>query len=90
MMTVNRNNLKQKMLRTLQTYSFMVYDTLLYLDAYPNSKEALNAYNKYKKLEARAKMEYESKFGPITLPQECGSWEWTNGPWPWQIDREDC
>ena len=89
-MLINRNNSRQRMLRTLQTYSFMVYDTLLYLDAYPDSKEALMNYNKYKKLEARAKMEYEAKYGPITAPLECDSWGWTNGPWPWQTDKEEC
>ena len=89
-MLINRNSSRQKMLKTVQAYSFMVYDTLLYLDAYPNSKEALMNYNKYKKLEARAKMEYEVKYGPITAPTECDSWQWTNGPWPWQAEKEDC
>ncbi|MBO5338760.1 MAG: spore coat protein CotJB [Clostridia bacterium] len=91
MMLSNRNNSstsKEKLLRALQTYSFMVYDTLLYLDAYPDNKEALNNYNKYKKLEMRAKMEYESKYGPITAPSEANSWQWTEGPWPWQVDKE--
>ena len=90
-MLSNRNNSttsKEKLLRALQTYSFMVYDTLLYLDAYPNSQEALNNYNKYKKLEMRAKMEYESKYGPITIPNEANGWQWTDGPWPWQVDKE--
>ena len=86
-MYIDRRN-KERAQRQLQTYSFMVYDTLLYLDAYPDSKEALNAYNKYKALEANAMAEYESKYGPVTLPMNANSWEWTNGPWPWQIDKE--
>lgn len=88
MMLSNRSNSKERMLRAIQAYSFMVYDTLLYLDAYPNSKEALSNYNKYKKLEARAKMEYEAKYGPITAPQEATSWQWADGPWPWQAEKE--
>lgn len=87
-MYIDNNRNREKALRQLQIYSFMVYDTLLYLDAYPESKEALNAYNKYKALEAKAKAEYESKYGAITAPQATGSWEWTKGPWPWQNDRE--
>lgn len=84
----NRRN-REKMLRQLQIYSFMVYDTLLYLDAYPDSKEALANYGKYKALEAKAKYEYESKYGPISMPDTADSWAWTNGPWPWQNDKED-
>lgn len=86
-MYIDRRN-KEKALRQLQIYAFMVYDTLLYLDAYPDSREALNAYNKYKALEGKAKAEFESKYGPITAPMSATSWEWTNGPWPWQNDKE--
>ena len=86
----NRNNSRQKMLKALQTYSFVVYDTQLYLDAYPDCKEALMNYNKYRTLEARARIDYESKYGPIVAPFECNSWQWTSGPWPWQIDKEEC
>ncbi len=87
-MLIDNNRNKERLLRQLQTYSFMVYDTLLYLDAYPDSKDALANYNKYKSLEAKTKAEYESKFGPITAPMTAGSWEWTNGPWPWQLNKE--
>lgn len=87
-MLIENNRNRERLLRQLQTYSFMVYDTLLYLDAYPDSKEALASYNKYKSLESKAKEEYETKFGPICAPQAAGSWEWTNGPWPWQLNKE--
>ena len=87
-MISNKNN-KERLLRALDAYSFMVYETLLYLDAYPNSREALECYNKYRRLESRARQEYESKYGPLTPPEEATSWEWTNGPWPWQIDKEE-
>ena len=89
-MLINRNSSKQKMLKTVQAYSFMVYDTLLYLDAYPDSKEALMNYNKYKKLEARARMEYEAKYGPLTKSANDGnSWAWIKGPWPWESEEVD-
>ena len=87
---MNNTLSREKLMRQIQMYSFAVYDALLYLDAYPDSKEALMNYNKYKKLEARARMEYEAKYGPITAPTECDSWQWTNGPWPWQAEKEDC
>ncbi len=83
------NNSREKMLRQVQAYDFALYDTILYLDAYPDSREALNAYNKYSKLAKRARDEYEARFGPITPPQEVNSWNWTQGPWPWQEMRGD-
>ena len=89
-MLMNRNNTKERLLRSLDAYSFMVYEALLYLDAYPNCAEALECYNRYKRLEDRTRKEYELKYGPLVAPSEATSWQWTNGPWPWQIDKEDC
>ena len=37
---------RQRLMKQIQVYSFAVYDALLYLDAYPESKEALEFYNK--------------------------------------------
>ena len=55
---MNMHN-RDKLMKQLQAYSFAVYDALLYLDAHPDSKCALDYYNKYKKLEAKAMQEYE-------------------------------
>ncbi len=88
-MLLNRNNSsKDRLLRTLDAYAFMAHEALLYLDAYPNCREALECYNKYKRLETRTRAEYEAKYGPITVPNEATSWQWTKGPWPWQNDKE--
>ncbi len=85
----DRNNSREKMLRAVQTYGFCVYDALLYLDAYPNCKEALDYYNKYKRLECKARADYEQKYGPLTVPMEAHEWNWTNGPWPWQLEGDN-
>lgn len=84
----NRENIRERLLRSVSAYSFMAYEAMLYLDAYPDSREALECYNKYKQLEGRARREYESRFGCLTAPVDIDKWEWTNGPWPWQIDKE--
>ena len=82
---MNNNNLnREKMMQKVQMYSFAVYDALLYLDAYPDSKSALEFYNKYKKAEDRAISEYEQRYGKIRLGMDESSWQWTQGPWPWQ------
>jgi len=83
---MSNNNTKERLMKQIQAYCFAAYDALLFLDAYPNSKEALSFYNKNKKLEQRAVQEYEAKYGPIKMPSDTASWEWTNGPWPWQLE----
>lgn len=80
------NNSRERTLRAYQAYSFALYDILLYLDAYPDNREAIESYNKYHRLASKAKAEYESKFGPISMPFDVSTWEWANGPWPWQVE----
>ena len=80
-------NMKERLMRQIQAYDFALYDTILYLDAYPDSKEAKCYYNKYSKLSQRARQEYEQKYGPISQPLEVDNWQWTNGPWPWQNEE---
>ncbi len=81
-------NSKERLMKAYQAYSFAAYDALLYLDAYPNSREALESYNKYQRMAAKAKAEYEAKYGPITAPSEVNGWQWTDAPWPWQMTDE--
>lgn len=82
------NKSRDQLMKQVQMYAFAVYDALLYLDSHPHSKSAMEYYNKYKKLERQAIREYESHFGPITAPEEAQSWQWTKGPWPWQLEDE--
>lgn len=88
MISHNRGTTRERLLKELSTYAFSAYEALLYLDAYPNSREALNFYNKYRRLEAKARAEYESKYGPLTMPYDSTEWNWTKGPWPWQLEVE--
>lgn len=79
---------RERLMRTVQIYSFCVYEAQLYLDAYPDSVSALEYYNKYKALEDGAIKEYERYYGPITAPDKADGWQWTQGPWPWQNDMK--
>ena len=83
------NNSKERLMKAIQAYSFAVYDALLYLDAYPNSREAQEHYNKYQRLLAKATADYEGKYGHVTAPKETKDWKWTDGPWPWQMEGDN-
>ena len=84
---VNNNANRARLMRQLQIYSFAVYDARLYLDSHPQSKSALEFYNKYKRLEQNAMAEYEARYGKIALDGQEGSWQWIEGPWPWQNEE---
>ena len=81
-------NQREALMRKIQMYGFAAYDSLLYLDSHPESKCALEHYNKNKALERQATAEYERLYGPITAPCETESWQWTKGPWPWQCEGD--
>ena len=83
---MNNCNLRERLMKAYQAYSFAAHDTLLYLDAYPNCKEAMESYNKYQKMAEKAKAEYEAKFGPVTVPNGITEWDWVKAPWPWQTE----
>ena len=72
--------------RRLQTLDFSIADTVLYLDAYPHSAEALAYYHKL--MDERAellKRTSDSCRHPITNMDNASrdSWNWIDGPWPW-------
>ena len=79
------NNSRERLMKVYQAYSFAAYDALLYLDAYPDCREAIEHYNKYQGLATKAKAEYEGKYGSISAPINTNCWDWTNSPWPWQM-----
>ena len=74
--------------RKLQAVNFALYDTILYLDAYPNCRKALAHYHSLLEMQRKLVSEYESKYGPITAfgNESKESWLWTTTPWPWESD----
>lgn len=79
---------KMKLLEEIRALSFALVETNLYLDSYPEDKEAL-AYFRRVRDELRAKTEaYERAFGPLTpmgATAENG-WDWVETPWPWESE----
>lgn len=84
MMNMNCNN--SSLLKRLQEVEFALYELTLYLDAYPESKEALMHYHSL--LDARKTLvaEYQAKHGPLTMygNESTTSWDWASTPWPWE------
>ena len=78
-----RNDLKM-----LRAVDFAIQETVLFLDAYPDHKQALQYY--YQLIEQRRMLmeSYEKSCGPLTMygNQSRTSWDWVEGPWPWEAD----
>lgn len=74
------------LLRKIQEIDFAIYETVLYLDAYPCSSEALAYYHTLICEKEALKKEYESKIGPISAfgNTDRSSWNWVKKPWPWE------
>ena len=82
------NSKDRSLMRKLQMIDFAIVDTVLYLDAYPDSKPALEHYNKL--ISERLRIcEALGRSGERVTHRDNVStehWTWTNGPWPWQLD----
>lgn len=71
----------------LRAVDFALTETVLYLDAYPESAEAMKFYHKLVNEREQLINTYESKCGPLTMyGNHGGTWDWTEGPWPWEAD----
>ena len=78
----------EKLKQRLQTVDFSLIETVLYLDAYPDSCEALGYYHKLKK---EREMLVEALSSSCNMPVtsfnnvSTDSWNWIDCPWPWEI-----
>lgn len=75
------------LLKKIMKYQFYAVDLNLYLDNFPDCKEATNDYQEIScKLDMLIR-EFEEKYGPLT---NFGSASveypkaWTDMPWPWE------
>ena len=80
-------NDQAKMLTCIDALSFAMIDLNLYLDIYPNSKEYIDLFNRYRIEKNNLVKEYENKYGPLTLDSDANNtypWTWDRMPWPWE------
>ena len=83
---MENNMAKKTIMKEIQIADFVLKELNLFLDTHPKQKEALEMFKKYEKKSAELTAEYEKLFGPITpsVNGNTDSWEWLQGPWPWE------
>ena len=77
-----------KLLRTLSSVQFALWELHLYLNTHPNDLSALAMHEKYAHKLKQLRKEYEENYGPLS-PKSGESIEWLKNPWPWDIGG-DC
>ena len=71
----------------LQAIDFSMVDTVLYLDAYPESADALAHYHKLHEERERLLASMAAEGCPPISAMDVHSqsgWNWVDGPWPWE------
>ncbi len=78
----------QRLKRKLQTVDFAIVDTVLYLNAYPDCRRALEHYHKLIAEREVLVATINEKCGPICHRDNKSrtEWNWIQGPWPWESD----
>lgn len=80
-------NEQAELLTYVDALTFAMIDLNLYLDVYPNDREALELFNQYRMQTDEYTKKYESKYGPLELTSNSLNtfpWAWDNAPWPWE------
>ena len=80
----------KRLLEQIRAVDFALWETVLYLDVYPHSCDALETYHKLKAQSEALRREYEKACGPMTATgnQSTTSWDWMNQPFPWEYDAD--
>ena len=79
----------RKLMEQIRAVDFALYETVLYLDAYPHSCDALETYRKLCAQSEALHAEYEATNGPLTVFGDKGnSWNWMSKPFPWEYDAD--
>ena len=78
----------KKQMQMIRALDFAIQETVLYLDAYPNNRQALDYYHRLIEERRTAMGEYERECGPVTMYGNTDKehWSWIDSPWPWESD----
>ena len=79
----------KRLMEQIRAVDFALYETVLYLDAYPHSCDALETYRKLRAQSEALRAEYEAACGPLTAFGNKGdTWDWMSKPFPWEYNAE--
>ena len=84
---VRINNEKEESIFNLNQVQFAMHELNLYLDVYPNDRNAMNIFLNYKNTYKQLLEDYENKYGPLEV---CGvnggtPFSWVNDKFPWEV-----
>lgn len=75
---------KDELLLSIQELTFALKDLNLYLDLYPNDKEAMNTFKNYSEELKRYKEMYNKNYSPLcAVDANKEYFDWITSPWPW-------
>lgn len=76
-------------MRNVQMYGFAMFDTMLFLDTHPGSREAMEFLDYTRGIYREAVETFQTQFGPLNAGNAdvSGSWEWVSEPWPWELEE---
>lgn len=79
-------NDKEALFLELSKYSFAAHELNLYLDVHPDDDTMLTLFNDYRMRSNQLMMEYEKKYGPLTVSSDDmeSSFLWVKNQWPWE------
>lgn len=82
-------NEREDMLLQILDANFAMTELNLYLDIYPNDKNALTLFNSYLTKKKNLCDAFEQKYGPLTIESDSqkNNWLWDNSPWPWEVQN---
>lgn len=84
---ITPSNKQAELLTTIDSLCFALIDLNLYLDIYPEDKEALELYNYYEDSHNKYLKEYEDNYGPLTQDTNMNDYySWILSPWPWEME----
>lgn len=79
---------REEALLNVGQISFAAHELNLFLDNYPNNEEALNLYNKYRRMEDDLVKNYERRYGPLNVSSpdmKTIPFKWESDKWPWEM-----
>ena len=80
-------NEQATLLRKIQTCTFLLQETALFLDSHPYCRQALRYYQRHRRTREELIEQYESKYGQLSIygGNAAGSWQWVTEPFPLEV-----